>query len=325
MRGFMNINRFFVAFVSLWLSMAVYADSTPLDRITATVNNDIITQSELNQRISATKQQLSAVGVALPPQEVLTEQVLNRLIEERLILQQATVMGMQVEDSDLNKALISIAQNNNTDLAGFRTMLEADGYDYIEFREQIRREMLLTQIQRQRVGYNIVVSDDEINRLVNEMKTQDTAQTQYRVGHILIALPRNPSSDQVQAAQTKANNAIAALKKSDNFTQVAMKYSDSSNVLEQADLGWRTSAQLPSMIAPIVPQMGVDEISEPLRNSSGFHVIQLLEKRQADIPANMHTAQREQAREYLYQQKLQEAMQAFITQLRDGAHVDIKV
>lgn len=307
----------------LFISAQLYAEST-LDRIRATVNNDIITQSELDERITNAKKQLRAVGVATPEEEDLTEQVLNRLVEERLILQQAETMGMQVDDSALNKALISIAQNNNTDLAGFRQLLEADGYDYIEFREQIRRDMLLTQVQKQRVGYNIMVSDEEVDRLVKEMETKDTPHTQYRVGHILIALPRNPSSEQVQAAQTKANAAIAALKKSPDFTQVALKYSDSSNVLTQADLGWRTSAQLPSMIAPVVPKMQVNQVSEPLRNNSGLHVIQLLEKRQQVLQSAQQGAQREQAREYLYQQKLQEAMQAWVTQLRDGAHVDVK-
>ena len=101
----------------------LYASST-IDRIRATVNNDIITQSELDERMIAAQRQLRAVGVATPEQQALTEQVLNRLVEERLILQQAEVMGMQVEDADLNKALISIAKNNNTDLAGFGVCLK---------------------------------------------------------------------------------------------------------------------------------------------------------------------------------------------------------
>ncbi len=303
-------------------SLPLFAST--LDRIRATVNDDIITQSELDERISGAKKQLSAVGVAAPEEKALTEQVLNRLVEERLILQQAQTMGMQVDDSALNKALISIAKNNNTDLAGFRRMLEADGYDYIEFREQIRKDMLINQVQQQRVGYNIMVSDEEITRLVGELQQRDTPHTQYRVGHILIALPRNPSSEQVQAAQAKAREAIKALEKSSDFAQVALKYSDSSTVLKQADLGWRTLAQLPSLIAPIVPRMNVNQISEPLRNNSGIHVIQLLEKRQQVLQSAQQNIQREQAREYLYQQKLQEAMQAWITQLRDGAHVDVK-
>ncbi len=315
------INKSISIILLLLMSAQLYASST-LDRIRATVNDDIITQSELNERIIGAKKQLRAVGVATPEDKALTEQVLNRLVEERLILQQAQMMGMQVDDAALNKALISIAKNNNTDLAGFRQLLEADGYDYIEFREQIRKDMLINQVQQQRVGYNIMVSDDEINRLVGEMAAKDTAHTQYRVGHILIALPRNPSSEQVQIAQTKANAAIASLKKSADFTQVALQYSDSTNVLKQADLGWRTSAELPSLISSIVPKMQINEIAEPLRNPSGLHIIQLLEKRQQMLQSA--GVQREQAREYLYQQKLQEAMQAWINQLRDGAHVDVK-
>lgn len=307
----------------LFFSTQLWAEST-LDRIRATVNDDIITQSELEQRIIGAKKQLNAVGVKAPEEKALTEQVLNRLVEERLILQQATVMGMQVDDATLNKALTSIAQNNNTDLVGFRALLEKDGYDYIEFREQIRKDMLINQVQQQRVGYNITVSDDEINRLVDEMSTKDTAQTQYRVGHILIALPQNPSSEQVQIAQTKAAAAISSLKTSANFTQVALQYSDSSNVLEQADLGWRTRAQLPTMIADTVPNMQLNEISKPIRNASGFHIIQLLEKRQQTLQSAQQNTQRQQAKEYLYQQKLQEAMQAWLTQLRDNAHVDVK-
>jgi peptidyl-prolyl cis-trans isomerase SurA len=307
------------------LFIVAQSHATILDRISATVNDDIITQSELDKRIENAKQQLTAVGVATPEDKVLTEQVLNRLIEERLVLQQAEVMGVQVDDAALNKALISIAKNNNQDLAGFRELLEKDGYDYVEFREQIRKDMLINQVQRQRVGYNIVVGEEEIERLVTQMQSRDTPNTQYRVGHILIALPRNPSSEQVQAAQTKAAKAIQALQGDAEFSQVALKYSDSSNVLERTDLGWRTSAQLPSLIAPIVPGMQINQVSEPLRNSSGFHIIQLLEKRQQGMPEGMNSAQREQAREYLYQQKLQEAMQAWITQLRDNAHVDVKV
>ncbi|MGA2654588.1 MAG: SurA N-terminal domain-containing protein [Gammaproteobacteria bacterium] len=307
----------------LLINSQIFADST-IDRIRATVNDDIITQSELDKRITGAKSQLRAVGVESPEDKALTEQVLNRLIEERLIIQQADLMGVQVDDSALNKALTSIAKNNNTDLNGFREMLEKDGYDYIEFREQIRKDMLINQIQQQRVGYNIVVSEEEVDRLVGELSQKDSPTTQYRVGHILVALPRNPSSEQVQLAQARASDAITALKKSTDFTQVALQYSDSTNVLEQADLGWRTRAQLPSLIADVVPNMQVNEIAKPIRNNSGFHVIQLLEKREQVLQSAQKDAQRQQAKEYLYQQKLQEAMQAWLTQLRDGAHVDVK-
>ncbi len=311
-----RIVRFTCAFLTLCtMSSAVIA----LDRVVAVVDEKVITQSELNDRMNRTKKQYEQSGAPMPPHDVLATQVLDRLIDQELMQQQAERMGIIIDDAMLDETMTKIAGQNNQDLETFKKTLLAEGYDLEEFQAQIRRDIAIAHAEK-KLGLRVYVSDQEVEQRLNEMKKQRSPNTKYRLGHILITLPENPTELQLKAAQETAKQTIGALKKGEKFQQVALMFSDSTDVLQSTDLGWRTEAELPTLFVKDVPKMEIKHVAGPFRNAAGLHVIQLLEM-QHDVPLAM---QREYVKKQLFDEKYQEMSQNWVTQLRSQAHIEIK-
>ena len=151
--------------LALLLTPAHAADSAPVQlvgRIVAVVNNDVITQFELNDRMRIITQQLQKRGTPLPPQEVLEKQMLERIITDRVQLQFAKETGIRVDDLQLDKTLQRIAQENNMTVDAFRGTLEKDGVSFTKFREEIRDEIILSRLREREVDNRITASDAEV-------------------------------------------------------------------------------------------------------------------------------------------------------------------
>ncbi|SHE55206.1 periplasmic chaperone for outer membrane proteins SurA [Modicisalibacter ilicicola DSM 19980] len=269
------------ASLSLILTLALSAGSQalaaePLDRIVAVVNDDAIMASELEDRVIQARSQLARRNIAVPDEAALRSQVLDRMIVEQIQLQMAEQANMSVDDTELNRAVRSIAQNNGMTLDRFADALEADGLSLAVVREQIRREMLMRDLQQRRVASRINVSDREVQRYLDQQGGNDNAR--YRLGHILVALPQSPSPDQVQAAQREARALYEQLQDGADFADLAAARSDGSNALEGGDLGWRDAGEIPPAFADAIPQLNVGQVSEPIRSPSGFHLIKLQER-----------------------------------------------
>ncbi|HKK15138.1 MAG TPA: SurA N-terminal domain-containing protein, partial [Gammaproteobacteria bacterium] len=141
----------------------------PLDRIVAVINDDVIMQSELEERIRSVLKQMAQQGAELPPQDILIKQVLERMIMVKLQTQFAERTGIKVDDETLNQTINRIAAENNLSLSQFRNILEKDGINYENFREDIRNEITITQLKRRQVDNRVTVTDREIdNFLANE-------------------------------------------------------------------------------------------------------------------------------------------------------------
>ncbi len=252
----------------------------PLDRILVVVNNDVITQSELDTELRTITQQLQQKNIEIPPPDVLQKQVLERLVIRHLQLQLAESTGIRVDDDTLTRALDTLAKQNNLSISQFRDILTRDGFDFAVFRENIRHEIIINRLRQRQVDSRINVTDQEINDHLATRGTQTaSAGNEYRVGQILIALPEAASPDTVKAAQTRAQQALDRLRAGEDFSQMAIASSDDPQALEGGDLGWRTAAQLPSLFADAVPQLKPGEISNLIRSASGFHIVKLLEVR----------------------------------------------
>ncbi|MDP1708043.1 MAG: peptidylprolyl isomerase [Gammaproteobacteria bacterium] len=269
----------------------------PLDRILVVVNNNVITQSELNTELRTIVQQLQQKNIDIPPQDVLQKQVLERLIIRRLQLQLAESTGIRVDDDTLTRALDTIAKQNNLSLSEFRNILTRDGFDFAVFRENIRHEIIINRLRQRQVDSRINVTDQEINDHIAARGAQQTASAsnEYRVSQILIALPEAASPETVKAAQTRAQLVLDRLRAGEDFGQLAIASSDDPQALEGGDLGWRTAAQLPSLFADVVPQLKPDETSNLIRSASGFHIVKLLEVR----GETQHVVRQTQARHIL--------------------------
>jgi peptidyl-prolyl cis-trans isomerase SurA len=257
-------------------------DAGAIDHIVALVDDAVILQSELDEMLDNVKRQLQQQDGQLPPDDVLRKQVLERLIMMRLQLQFAERTGIRIDEEKLNAALSSIAQQNNLSLGDFRLTLEREGFNFAHFRENIRDQMIISQLQQRQVNSLVTVSDQEVDNFLANAKLQGDIGAEYHLAHILIAMPEGASTEQAEAAHSKAQRVLDELRGGADFQKMAVSVSDAQQALEGGDLGWRSVAQIPAMFVEVVTHMKPGEVSDLVRSPSGFHIIKLLDNRGLD-------------------------------------------
>ncbi|PCC98804.1 peptidylprolyl isomerase [Halopseudomonas pelagia] len=263
----------------LIFSTGLHAQVVPLDRVAAIVDNDVVMASQLDQRMQELQRQLRERGTQLPPDDVLRQQVLDRLVVESIQLQMGERAGIRIDDATLNQTMEQLAQRNNVTTEQFRAALERDGISYDQAREQIRREMIINRVRQRRVAERIQVSDQEVrNFLDSEMGRLETAE-EYRLAMIVLPIPESASPDEVRAIGETANDIYQELNAGADFTNLAVARSRGDTALEGGELGWRRSAQLPGPFASAVAALDTGEVTQPLRSPAGFHILKLLETR----------------------------------------------
>ena len=259
--------------------LSVQAERKLLDQVVAIVDEDVILQTELEARINTITSRLSAQGTALPPRQILEERVLDQLITESIQMQMAERAGMRISDNELNETMANIAERNGMSLAQFENQLAAEGVSYNQAREQIRREMLTSRVQQRQVGNRVRVTDREVENYLESLEARGGNNAQYRLAYIFVSVDDPSNEAEVDAAREKAQRLRNEIASGRDFREVAVAESDASNALEGGDMGWRAEGQLPSLVAPVVPELPVGEPSEVLENNSGFHLVMVMDKR----------------------------------------------
>ena len=256
-----------------------------IDWVVAVVNDDVITRSELDDRLRVVVRQLQKQGTPLPAPEVLETQILERMITDMLQAQYAKENGVRVDDAQLDLAITRIAQQNNfPSLAEFRTRLGKDGVDFKKFREEIRSEIISTRLREREVESKLVISDSEVDSyLVNRAKMTGPEQ-EVHLAHILVVIPEQASAEKIQAARDKAEQALSQLKDGADFAQVAAGYSDGKDALKGGDLGWRPSDRLPPLFVEELQKLQPGQVTAVLRSPNGFHILKLVERRSGNAP-----------------------------------------
>ena len=268
--------------LTLASSCAIFA-AQKLDSIVAVVNDDIVLKSDLTTRLVKVQQQFTNDQTNMPDLEALTSQVLDQLIIENLQLQLATKKGVYIADPSLDLAIERIAKNNGLSLPELAQAIADTGETMVQFRAKIRQELTINEIQASSVNRRIRISEHEIDRYLASNQGQKLADTEYEIGHILISLSAQPDAQELEIAKEKLNAINSALEQGIEFSSVAATHSDALNALKGGNLGWRKGSQLPELFAEPIKTMGVGEVSSPIRNGSGFHVIKLINKRGVSI------------------------------------------
>lgn len=184
-----------------------------LDRVVAVVNDQIILQSELEVRVASIKRQIQAQGTALPPENILRKQVLDEMILTKLELQQAANKGINVSDDTLNQAINRIAERNGITFNQLPEKLQQQGIDYADFRQELRNQLIIHNLQQQLVNDQMHVTPREIQAQIEMDAANGNANTQYHISQILITLPSDPSTEQVAEARKKAQDIYQQIKK----------------------------------------------------------------------------------------------------------------
>ena len=253
-----------------------------LDRIVAIVEEDVVMESELEDQLQRVRIQLRQQGTQMPPTSVLERQVMERLVLEKIQLQVAERAGVEVTEEALDQAIVDIAKRNDLSIEQFREILANEGFDYNEFREQIRQEILIAKLRKEEVDNRVRVRDSEIeNYLKNEANSRGDDE-EYRISHILVATPPGSSEDEIAEARQKAESARQRILDGEDFKSVAISSSDGQQALDGGDLGWRKGSEIPSLFADSIGSMDVGEISTVITNPSGFHIVQLTDRRSGE-------------------------------------------
>ena len=250
-----------------------------IDRVIAVVNDEAITQYELDDARSIVLQQLKQQNVQQPATDVLDKQVLERLIIERALLQHAKDSGIKVDDTQVERAIQRIAEDNKLTLDGLRQVLSRDGVTYVKYREDVRREIIVQRLREREVDARITVSDAEVENYLATIKAQFGGEAEYRLAHILVVVPEQASAEQIEAKRRRAAEALKNISDGADFGQVAAGFSDASDALSGGNLGWRPGARLPTVFAETVRGMKVGDVSPVLRSAAGFHIVKLIDRR----------------------------------------------
>jgi peptidyl-prolyl cis-trans isomerase SurA len=252
-----------------------------LDRIAAIVNEGLVLKSELDSQMDSVTKRLQEQKVELPSQSVLKQQVLDRLILQEIQAQHAKRVGLTVSDEQLNSALQEIASRNKIPFDQLPTALAAQGVDYKQYREGMRKELTLSTLRQRDVIAHINVSPHELEQFLTRQQTS-AANDEFNVSHILLSLPEAATPQQLEEITHKAQDLAARASKGEDFGQLAIANSNSQTALDGGQLGWRKGTQLPEFILQLVTRMKPGEVSEPVRTPSGFHIVKLIERRSGE-------------------------------------------
>jgi len=264
---------------ALLFGSPAHAEVRPLDRVVAIVDNDVIMQSQLDQRVTEVQKSIAKQGGNQPPTSVLQQQVLERLILENIQLQIGDRAGVRITDEELNQALETIAQRNNMNIEQLRMALEQDGLSFSAAREQIRREMIISRVRQRRVADRIDVTNQEVQRFMASEHGQLQLSEEFRLANILLPLAEGSTAAVIEKAAIQAQQIYQQLQQGASFTDLAVSRSASENALEGGEMGWRKTAQLPPPFDTLVPALTPGQVTQPVRTPGGFIIIKLLEKR----------------------------------------------
>jgi len=241
-----KLNKLLIAIIVPTMTIINSANAIEaLDSIAVVVNNDVITSNELEDKINYYKNQIRLSSGSISDMDSLKKQVLERMIRDKVQLQQAALLGIQIDDISLNRMIDAMAQKNNLTLNQLRATLEQEGIDFADFRNQTREELIIQELQKRMVADKVNVTPQEIKQLLESNAAQEKSGTEFHLLHILIATPENASPENIQLAQKKAENIYQQLLEGADFKQLAIRESNGSNALNGGDLGTRKANELP--------------------------------------------------------------------------------
>lgn len=265
---------------TLLLGIAMVANTSfaapqVVDKVAAVVNNGVVLQSDVDGLMQSVKAQAGQAGQQLPDDATLRHQILERLIMDQIILQMGNKMGVKVTDEQLDAAIADIAKQNNMTMDQMRSRLAYDGVNFSNYRNQIRQEMIISEVRNNEVRRRITVLPQEVETLAQQVGNQNDASTELNLSHILIPLPENPTSDQVNAAEAQARSIVEQARNGGDFGKLAITYSADQQALKGGQMGWGRIQELPSIFAQALSTAKKGDVLGPIRSGVGFHILKV--------------------------------------------------
>lgn len=270
---------FTLAVATFTVSTLSHAKEVELDRVAVIVNSGVVLESEVADLIDNIKQQAEKNNQTLPRDQALRVQVIDKLIDDTLVMEIGGRMGVQVSDAQLDQTMTNMAKENNLTLEQFRQTLVSENIDYEKYRENVRKELISGEVRRSSVRRRIYISPQEISNLLTVMKEQTNTDVEYRLGHILIEFPQEPSQADMTSAKERAEKVIKLLNDGSDFTRIAIASSGGAKALEGGDLGWKNINELPTLFSEIIDGKDKGTVLGPIRTGLGFSIVKVVDIR----------------------------------------------
>lgn len=251
------------------------AKPVEIDRVVAVVNTDVITMVELETRRLSVERQLRQRRIAVPPEEELRKQVLERLISDRALSQAARDAGLRVDDAQLDRAVARLAEENRATPAQLRAQLERDGVSFTRFREEIREEMLISRLREREVDAKLVISEADVDAFLAEQRESGTVAPEYDISQILLRIPEGANPEQIERQRLRGEEILRQLQRGGDFARLSAAFSDAPEAMSAGALGWRSAERLPQMFVEAAAKLKPGEVAPLLRSPNGFHVLRL--------------------------------------------------
>lgn len=302
-------------------SNAIASNDAPIQQvnaIAAIVNKSVITEYQLDQAVDNVKKHIRESHMTPPPDDVIRKQVLQQMIDEELQIQMADRAGIKVTDKELNFAISNIAKGNKISVATLMQRVKQQGESAANFRRDIRKQMLVSKVQREAVAGKFSVTDAQVNQAIQKFNSEQRSQKSYHLADILVATPDDADKTQLANARHRAEDIYKKLKKGANFGKLAKLESDNTNGPSDGDLGWKSGNELPDLFLDQVNTLKTGEISKPIEAGNGFHIIKVLGVKNSD-----KTLSRQQARLMLEEKAFHKAAQKWLKGLRKSAYIKV--
>ncbi|MDY0887690.1 peptidylprolyl isomerase SurA [Kosakonia sp. CFBP8986] len=265
---------------TLLLGIAMVANTSfaapqVVDKVAAVVNNGVVLESDIDGLMQSVKANAGQAGQQLPDDKTLRHQILERLIMDQIILQMGTKMGVKVTDEQLDAAIADIAKQNNMTMDQMRSRLAYDGMNFSTYRNQIRKEMIISEVRNSEVRRRVTVLPQEVESLAQQVGNQNDASTELNLSHILIPLSENPTSAQVNEAEAQARSIIEQARNGADFGKLAITYSADQQALKGGQMGWGRIQELPSVFAQALSTAKKGDVLGPIRSGVGFHILKV--------------------------------------------------
>jgi len=252
-----------------------FAAPQVVDKVAAVVNNGVVLESDVDNMMRTVKSQAQQANQQLPDDKTLRHQILERQVMDAIILQMGERAGVQITDQQLDQAIQNIAAQNRMSLDQLRSRLAYDGMNYNDYRAQIRKEMLISEVRNNEVRRRVTILPQEVDTLATQVGAQNTQGTELNISQILLPLSENPTQQQVDEQETLARQLVAQLKGGADFGKLAVTYSADPQALKGGNMGWGKIEELPTLFSQALSTAKKGDIVGPIRSGVGFHILKV--------------------------------------------------
>ena len=254
------------------------------DYIAAIVNQELVTAGEVERRLERARAEATRANVRLPGEGELRRQALDALIDERAMISTARESGMRVDEAELDRAVQNIAQQNQITLPVLRERLRAEGIDYPRFRANVRDQIMIERLREREVYQRIRITDEEVDKFIEERRQAANADAETNIAQILVSVPEGADPATLAARQARAEAALARVRGGEAFDKVAAEVSEDANRAKGGEIGLRPASRLPDIFVEATKTLKTGEVAPTLlRSGAGFHVLKLVERKEAGI------------------------------------------